>query len=391
MFLIFLAGVDAKKKHIAMVRSMVPIEFLIPLCVTQKSTEDHALTAFGASELFDRNVMGIIVQFLVCCVSMLSRSPVSVQGEPTPRLLCEWGSEGQAPGQFSYPCGMGVGDDMVFVVDTRNHRIQTFRSDGTAVMQWGSQGSADGQFECPTGLAVLARSQDRDHPTHRCLFVTDTNNNRVQVLSAVDGTCIRKWGSCGQGDGQFCSPYGIAVRARSQDRGHLTQDLVYVADVLNDRVQVFGLDGTFVRKWGTRGSRHSQFKNPSGVAVHPTRDLIFISEDWGYRIQAFRSDGTFLFAHGSRGAAEGQFCSPRHLALHPTRDLLFVTDWANDCVQVFDLGGVFLYQWNVSFPAGIAVHPTRDQVLVSGGHKISVFELFSPRPRRVRNQINPAL
>ena len=54
----------------------------------------------------------------------------------------------------------------------------------------------------------------------------------MQVFSP-EGRILRKWGSEGFGDGQFESPFGIAVDASGN---------VYVADNQNNRVQVFSVD-----------------------------------------------------------------------------------------------------------------------------------------------------
>ncbi len=228
--------------------------------------------------------------------------------------------------------------DLVFAVNAQTNRMQSFRSDTTIVKQWGSLGSADGKF---SGLAVLAQSQD---PTRNCIFVADSWNHRIQVFD-VEGSFVHKWGSQCKGDGQFCYPCGIAVLARSQDGSYPTQDLVFVADSDNQRIQVFGSNGTFIRKWGSEGEGDGQFKFPYGVAVHPTRDLIFISD--GHRIQAFRSDGAFLYQWGSKGSADSQFSFPHHLAIHPTRNLLFVVDCCNHRVQVFALDGFFVCKWGI--------------------------------------------
>ncbi len=343
------------------------------------------------------------------------------QQTPSPCFLRKWGSKGAAPGQFSNPSCLTVHPhlDLVFVMDSWNHRIQSFHSNGTAVKQWGSYGKNDGEFRYASSIAilaqsqdqilarsqdqvlaqpqdqvlaqpqnrVLARSQDRGHPTQDCIFVTDCVNHRIQVFD-VDGSFIQKWGSYGQADGQFSYPRGVAILARSQDRGHPTQSLVYVTDCQNHRVQVFGTDGTFVRKWGTQGSNDSQFDDPVGVSVHPTRDLIFICEVINNRIQAFRSDGTFLYKWGSAGSDDGQFFYPGHISLHPTRDLLFVADCCNSRVQVFDLDGSFVCKWE-SFskfadgPSGISVHPNKDLVYVSSDNHIQAFSLF-PTKRKCK-------
>lgn len=46
---------------------------------------------------------------------------------PYGRLLAEWGSSGSAPGQFSGPSSLALdADGKIYVIDSRNHRIQVF-------------------------------------------------------------------------------------------------------------------------------------------------------------------------------------------------------------------------------------------------------------------------
>ncbi len=88
------------------------------------------------------------------------------------------------------------------------------------------------------------------------IFVIDQQNHRIQVFG-LDGTFKRKWGSYGTGDGFLNYPQGIFIYA----------DEVFVSDSLNCRVQVFGLDGTFKRIWGSLGTGDGQFKYPVGLDI----------------------------------------------------------------------------------------------------------------------------
>ena len=72
------------------------------------------------------------------------------------------------------------------------------------------------------------------------------------------GTFLFKFGSLGTGDGQFDSPWGVAVDAAGN---------VYVADYSNHRIQKFTSTGTFLAKWGSLGSGDGQFSSPIGVAM----------------------------------------------------------------------------------------------------------------------------
>jgi DNA-binding beta-propeller fold protein YncE len=60
------------------------------------------------------------------------------------------------------------------------------------------------------------------------LYVADSENNRIQELSA-DGQPLAQWGGAGSGPGQFNAPFGVAANAAGK---------VYVADSKNNRVQV---------------------------------------------------------------------------------------------------------------------------------------------------------
>ena len=55
---------------------------------------------------------------------------------------------------------------------------------------------------------------------------------------------ITQWGSQLTGDGQLNASRGVAVDGSEK---------VYVGDPRNQRVQVFSGDGSFLRKWGSKG------------------------------------------------------------------------------------------------------------------------------------------
>ncbi len=257
---------------------------------------------------------------------------------------------------------------------TTDDHIINFRCDGTVIAQWGSRGSADGQFKRPCGIALL----------RNWIFVADCCNHRIQVLG-IDGSFVHKWGSKGQGDGQFFCPHGVAVLARSQDQSHPSQDLVYVTERLNNRVQVFSLDGTFIRKWGTHGAGDGQFNYPGDVAVHPTRDVVYVAEFLGYRIQAFRSDGTFLFKWGPENPANQPIIRPMCLDIHPTQNLLFVADRSMNGGCIFDLDGNVVREWQIRIgadnyspdPRGICLDAAKNLIYIVTSNRVSAFSIYN--------------
>jgi hypothetical protein len=73
------------------------------------------------------------------------------------------------------------------------------------------------------------------------VYVLDTKDNRVKVFDAK-GKFLRAFGKAGQGPGEMNQPVGILVTPENE---------VLVEDALNQRLAVFGLDGTFTRHIST--------------------------------------------------------------------------------------------------------------------------------------------
>jgi DNA-binding beta-propeller fold protein YncE len=88
------------------------------------------------------------------------------------------------------------------------------------ITKWGSQGEGEGQF---SGLNDVIVVNDNS------VFVPDYENHRIQKFTG-EGQFITKCGSSRSGDGQFLEPEGIDVDSQGR---------VYVADTGNNRIQVF--------------------------------------------------------------------------------------------------------------------------------------------------------
>jgi subtilisin len=249
-------------------------------------------------------------------------------------FITKWGTvSGSGIGQFNNPQGIAVGSGSVFVVDTGNNRIQKFNSDGTGTPTvWGGPGTGNSNFNTPSAAAFSSGF----------VYITDTNNKRVvkyQITSpcpsgttqVVAGVCfVTKWGSTGSGNGKFNGPHGIAVDSASN---------VFVVDTPNNVVQKFTNTGGFLSKWGTgtSGSGNGQFNGPHGVAVD-SEGSVYVTDRGNNRVQKFTNAGGFLTKWGTAGTADGQFNGPDGVAISPgagSSGKVYVTDIGNNRVQVF--------------------------------------------------------
>jgi hypothetical protein len=62
---------------------------------------------------------------------------------------------------------------------------------------------------------------------------------------------------------------------------------IYLADPLNQQVQVFARGGTYLGRWGVWGPAPGQFYQPRGIALDGTGN-VYVAEPLLNRVQVFR-------------------------------------------------------------------------------------------------------
>jgi DNA-binding beta-propeller fold protein YncE len=133
---------------------------------------------------------------------------------------------GPGPQQFDTPHGVAVSnDDIVYVADRANNRVQSFRLDGTFLKEGFVKRESKG-----TGTAFgVALSAD---PAQRFLYVADGSNERIAILDRASLQEIGEFGGPGRKAGEFfhlhslgVDPEGNLVTGESQ--GYRVQKFVY--------------------------------------------------------------------------------------------------------------------------------------------------------------------
>jgi len=184
------------------------------------------------------------------------------------------------------------------------------------------------------------------------VYVADLVNSRIQEFTS-DGGYLSQWGMYGSGDGHLAGPMGVAVASDGS---------VYVADSNNNRIQKFTSNGVFVTKWGNLGSGDGQFKVAFGVAV-ASDGSVYVADYDNNRIQKFTSEGAFVTKWGAEGTDNWPF-APSDVA-EASDGSIYVADRNNHRILTFTSEGVFVSQWNppgqgigdgqFHYPKGIAV------------------------------------
>jgi DNA-binding beta-propeller fold protein YncE len=151
--------------------------------------------------------------------------------DPTGKFKQSIGNAGQVtdttkePGLFMFPNGVLVAGNEIYVSDSNNRRVQVFGRDGTfkRFIQTGG---------LPRGItALLPFPSDPPTPTPVRVAVVDTLAHFVTIWNGTTGDSIVTFGEQGQSDGQFNYPDDIA-------RGD--NNKLFITDTDNGRVQVWG-------------------------------------------------------------------------------------------------------------------------------------------------------
>lgn len=262
---------------------------------------------------------------------MLLVLAVSLQAAAS-ELVFEFGGNGSADGQFSEINGIAVTrDGKIYVVDSGNARIQVFNPDGSFDFSFGTPGTGPGEFDFGVCGIAISESLERVYVSEG---VPGELTQRVQVFG-LDGTFQFEFGTAGAAAGEFDTPCQMAI---GED------DTLFVVDRGNSRVQVFNTVGAYLRQFGTSGSGDGQFNLASGIAID-LAGRVYVADSFTPRIQVFNFAGAYLETFGSGGSAPGEFSRPCHLAQGGT---LMVADALNERVQVFTLDGHFQLEFPVT-------------------------------------------
>jgi DNA-binding beta-propeller fold protein YncE len=136
------------------------------------------------------------------------------------------------------PSDVAIGGDRLYIADLENHCVKVY-------------GKADRQFRFSIPAGAPGKEGRLLSPTnlaldqeHNRLLVSDTGGTTVQVYD-LEGKYLRSVGHAGVAPGMFARPKGVAV-----DR----QGLVYVVDAATQVVQLFDPEGRLLMFFGQAGA-----------------------------------------------------------------------------------------------------------------------------------------
>lgn len=275
---------------------------------------------------------------------------------------------GSRDAEITQPRGIAVSGDgkRLYIADQGAQAVLLADFEKKALIRF----SSDDDIEEPFGVAVDSAGD---------VYVTDQRRKSIAVFDST-GRVKRRFG---QNEG-LIRPSGIAIdRARG---------FVYVSDPASvkstdHRVLKYRTDGTFVGAVGKgRGTDNGEFNFPMFLDVDGQGQL-FVADMMNFRIQVFDRDGTFVRKYGESGSEPGTFSRLKGLA-HDSFGNLYVVDGDHATVQIFNsefeplmyFGGPVPKLEYMSLPIGIAIDGATNRIYVANGAsppRINVYELIN--------------
>jgi DNA-binding beta-propeller fold protein YncE len=181
--------------------------------------------------------------------------PAVLEYDPSGRLVSTWGE-----GMFVWPHGFFLDPDgSIWTSDARGaeskgHTVMKHARDGRVLMTLGTPGVAGATETTFDGPADVLVAPDGS------IFVADGHGNDRVVKFSADGRFLMQWGTEGTLLGQFNEPHALAMDSRGR---------LFVADRMNQRIQVFDQNGRFLAVWPAIQT--------SGLHITPD-DVVYVAD-----------------------------------------------------------------------------------------------------------------
>ena len=272
-----------------------PDSFLKPARVVEDINGPIGITTNSKGQI-------VIAENSAPCLSVIT---------PTGKKVYDTKSSKKGQQRVNDPRGVAVDlDNNIYVAEFQYKCIQKFNAEGKFV----AQSEEQIHLNYPVGICF--------NKTNDLLYVCDNRNHRIQVLT-TDLTLVRRFGKQGNLYGQLKSPKYAAFDSSNN---------LYVTDYGNNRVQVFSAEGQFLRAFSDKASGE-ELEHPYSIAIDES-DTVYVSEGDRHCVSVFTSQGEYITSFGKRGIKKGDFNTIYGICVDQNSSII-VSDYCNNRLQIF--------------------------------------------------------
>ena len=223
-------------------------------------------------------------------------------------------------GTFTRAHGLRLDKDgNMWVTDVGAHFVRKLDKDGKVLLTLGTPGTA-GEWDEAAGAHLFNQPNETALDSQGNLYVVSGHGGAVEphVLKfSKDGKFIKKWGTKGTGPGQFFAAHSIEIDAN---------DVLYIADRENMRIELFDTDGNYKSEWKFTAM-------VCGIYLH-TDGFMYMTSGFDGEWAKLDMMGNLLGSLGSSGMGNGQFGEAHYLTLDAANNV-YVADVVNKRVQKY--------------------------------------------------------
>jgi DNA-binding beta-propeller fold protein YncE len=279
----------------------------------------------------------------LCCAA----APPVLEFDPAGNLVNHWGGPGTG---FEWPPSMhGItidGKDNVWLAGNGGNTVLKFSKDGKFLLQIGKNGASKGNKD----TANLSRPAEVevDMAANEVYVADGYGNRRVIVYDADKGTFKRMWGAYGKPPTDdpnvtYDPAKPLSTNWQTVHCATLANDgLVYVCDRVNDRIQVFKKDGTYIKEVQiAKRTLGDGVTFDIAFSKDKEQKLMYVADGANHRVwQLLREPLQVLNHIGNGGRYPGQFYATHNVSLDSKGNLYTVETYTGARVQKFSYKGL---------------------------------------------------
>lgn len=308
--------------------------------------QDNIWTIHRGASGLNRNERGAELGIAECCRT----APPILVFDADGNLVRSWGGPGEG---YEWPQsnhGIHVdykGNVWIGGNGEKDAHILKFTKDGKFLMQVGHLGGNKGSNDTENFGRVAKIWVD---PKTNEAFIADGYlNKRVAVIDADTGKMKRYWGAYGnRPDDANLGPYDPSAPPAQQFRNPVhciersVDDLVYVCDRQNDRIQVFRPNGTFVKEaFFAKNTKGAGSVWDITFSRDPQQRFILLTDGQNERVRVVMRDTLEeLTSFGDGGRQPGQFYGVHSIASDSKGNLYTTETYEGKRIQKFIYKGI---------------------------------------------------
>lgn len=277
-------------------------------------------------------------------------APPVLEFDPAGNLVGHWGGPGEG---YEWPeSNHGITVDYKGYVwiggnGKTDAHVLKFTKEGKFLLQVGRRGKSGGSHDTVNFGRVAKIFVDPK--TNEAYIADGYGNKRVAVIDADTGAFKRYWGAYGnKPEDTDLGPYDPDAPPAQQFRNPVhcaevsTDGLVYVCDRVNDRIQVFKKDGTFVKEvFIARRTRGDGSVWDIAFSRDPQQRFLYVADGKNEKVYILdRESLQILTSFGDGGRQPGQFFAVHSIATDSKGNIYTTETYEGKRLQKFVYKGL---------------------------------------------------